>query len=54
MLIYLDDTSGTALLDLLNTEAAFGTLNQSLIKIIKELEEGLKDYGGRSKTQSIL
>ena len=54
MLIYLDETSGTALLDLLKTEAAFGTLNLSLVKVIKELEEGLKDHGGRSKTQSIL
>lgn len=50
MLIYLDETSGTALLKLLETEANFGTINLSLIKVIEELEEGLKDHGGRSKT----
>ena len=46
MLIHLDDVSGNALLDLLNTEAAFGTLHKSLYKFIPQIEEGLRDYDG--------
>lgn len=44
MLLHFDETTGSALLDLLDTEAAFGTLNKSLYKYIDELKGGLKDY----------
>lgn len=44
MLLYLDKESGQALLNLLNTEAAFGTLSRSLKPKINEIEIGLLDY----------
>ena len=47
MLIHLDGRTGQAMLDLLNTEAAFGTLDKSLYKFIAEIENGLKDYDGQ-------
>ena len=46
MLINLNEITGSALLDLLNTEAAFGTLNKSLYELIPEIEEGLENYDG--------
>lgn len=46
MLINLNKESGTALLDLLNTEDAFGTLNKSLKKVMNEIKEGLLNYEG--------
>ena len=47
MLIYLDETTGKAMLDLLNTEAAFGTLAKCLYKTINDIEDGLKDHENR-------
>ena len=41
MLVYLDDEMAIALLDLLNTEDAFGTLPKCLERTIKDLEEKL-------------
>ena len=45
MLIYFDEQSGKALLELLNTEDAFGTLDRCLKRTIKDVKQGLKDYG---------
>lgn len=44
MLIYLDEVSGKALLNLLNTEDAFGTLNKCLKRTIDDIEIGLANY----------
>lgn len=41
MLIYLDETMAKRLLDLLNTEDAFGTLPKCLKRVIKDIEEKL-------------
>lgn len=41
MLVYLDDDMANALLDLLNTEDAFGTLPKCLKRTIKDIEEKL-------------
>ena len=54
MLIYLDGTQGHKLLDLLNTEANFGTLPKCLKIIINDIEEGLKNYEGGHSTDRIL
>lgn len=44
MLINLNESQGIELMDILNTEDAFGTLPKDLKKTIKEIEEGLKNY----------
>lgn len=45
MLIYLDNNSGTELLNLLNTEDAFGTLAPCLKPVIAKVENGLEQHG---------
>lgn len=44
MLIYLDDNQGKELLDLLNTEDAFGTLSKCLKQVIASIKTGLEQY----------
>lgn len=44
MLIYLDDNQGKELLNLLNTEDAFGTLPKCLRKVIASIKTGLEQY----------
>ena len=41
MLLYVDEIMASQLLDLLNTEDAFGTLPKSLKRLIKDIEEKL-------------
>ena len=41
MLIYLDENMAKAMLDLLNTEDAFGTLAKCLKRTIKDIEDKL-------------
>lgn len=48
MLIYLDEESGKEMLDILNTEDAFGALPKCLKPVILNIEEGLKQHGRAS------
>lgn len=48
MLIYLDDKTGKEILDILNTEDAFGTLPKCLKSVILDIEEGLLQHGRAS------
>ena len=43
MLLYCDGQMGTELLNILNTEDAFGTLPKCLKRLLTDIEEGLKN-----------